>query len=412
MLIEAALVSIVVLLGAAMAALGLACAVMAVRTVTTDVARWRESRRSRTWHAVEGRIERAVVTRQGHGRRTTWGARVRYSFQVGGASRSGSRLRFATSLGQYDWDADRARADVAKHAPGTAVTVFFDPEAPDRAVLERNRIGLASGLALAALLLLAAFVLGGAGVHVLLGPFQEPPDFAPEELPSLAAQTGGFLFLLALVFAVVGATAARRARAQRELRLLVDGARESGGGSGGGKGVAVFGRAEAAGAIPLSAPPHGLPALAWRVRAVAAGVVVLEDQGGSDFTISSEHGPVRVRGGDARCELPRTRTLDDEAARDWVDEAWVGRDVPAPGTFFVESAILAPGDPVLAVGRLRVHGDGRATMSGDGDDAPLLLAAGPLAVLRQRLAAAGRRARICAWLTGCFVAGGAALLLC
>lgn len=410
-LIEAALVGFVVAVGAGITAIGVAAAVMAFRTAVTDVARWRQSRRSRLWQATDGRIERALITREGHGSRTIWGARVRYSYCVGGTNHQGSRVRFVTTFGQYARVADGARADVAKYAAGAAVTVYYDPADPARATLERNRTGLAFGLTVVVLLLIAAFALVGAGLHVLVGPMQEPPAFAPGELPPLAAQSGALLLLIAGTLAVLGASAARRARGQRSLQQFVDRAREYRGGSDAGKAVAVFGRADGSSAEPLRAPPHGVPALAYRVRAVAAGVPVLEQEARCDFNIASEHGPVRVHGQGARCELPRNRTTDDEAARAWVDAAWMGREGPAPGTFFVESAILAPGDQALAIGRLRVGRDGGLEIRAGGEDAPLLLAAEPLAVLRRRLRAPRRRATACAWASAASFVGAVVLLL-
>ena len=411
MLVEAALVTFVVLVGVALAALGLGMAWFAVRSLLADVAQWRESRRSRAWQPTEGRIVRAVVTLSGFGRRRTWGARIAYSYVAAGETRTASRVRFGTTLGQVSRASDGVHAEVARYAPGTAVTVFFSPTDPDRATLERNRPGLVGGLVLAALLMLAAAGTAIAGAYVVVGPFHDPPEFAAEELPPLTAQVGALLILLGIVLGGVAAGASRRARAQRPLQQLVDAAREYRGEPKTSDTVAVFGSAEAGATGAFAAPPGGEAALVYRVRVLDSGTAVVEDEGRGEFFVASDHGRLRVHADGALLELPRSRQGDDEAARAWVDAEFMQRDTPAPETFFVDSERLSPGAPVLVIGRVRRDHDGVPTLrAARGADPSLLIAAEPLAELRRRLGLATRRARVTAWAGAASFAAGVLFL--
>lgn len=402
----------VVLVGVALAALGLGMAGFAIRSLLADVAQWRESQRSRAWEPTDGRIVRAVVTLSGFGRRRTWGARIAYSYVAAGETRTGSRVRFGTTLGQVSRASDGVHAEVARYAPGTAVTVFFAPSDPDRATLERNRPGLVGGLVLAALLMLAAAGIGTAGAYVAIGPIDDPPAFAPEDLPPLTAQIGTLLIVLGTVLGGLATRTSRRARARRPLRMIVDAAHEYRGEASTSGTVAVFGRAEAGATGPLAAPPGGEAALVYRVRVLDSGSAVVEDEGRGEFFVASDHGRVRVQAVGALLELPRSRQGDDEAARAWVDAEFMQRDTPAPETFFVEREQLTPGALVLVIGRVRRDHDGVPTLrAARGADSSLVIAAEPLAELRHRLGLATRRARVTAWTSAASFAAGVLLVL-
>lgn len=101
---------------------------------------------SKLWPKTSGIVEEAKVNRNGKG--GTWPS-VRYRYSVHGEEHAGTRIAFVQE--------NRTRADcealVARHAPGTAVDVWYDPQRPAFSVLDRS--GNSNGLRI------AAWIIGG-----------------------------------------------------------------------------------------------------------------------------------------------------------------------------------------------------------------------------------------------------------
>ncbi len=122
-----------------------------------------EAAASRSWPAVEGQITRAeVIEHRIAGRGIsgrTYEPVVEYTYDVDGTPFTGSRLAFA--LTTRETLPAVAEAQIAPYQPGEAVTVYANPNAPQRSVLERRVdlqawLALGGGLALMAGHLLAA----------------------------------------------------------------------------------------------------------------------------------------------------------------------------------------------------------------------------------------------------------------
>lgn len=104
-----------------------------------------EVRRARSWIAVPGRIlsaksvSRAVrragsdVQEQGEDTELRNFADIVYEFSHAGKKYKGSRISIGEDLGNGD-----VAGQIKRYAPGTAVTVYANPDNPDQAVLERD----------------------------------------------------------------------------------------------------------------------------------------------------------------------------------------------------------------------------------------------------------------------------------
>lgn len=119
----------------------------------------RELDATRNWRSTWGRIERAEVDTfkaMSAGRDRRWitlhAPLITYSYTVGGQRFSSSRTHFGgrMSLSRDFW----ARRRIAKYESGTPVMVYYDPDTPTSAVLQRRSAGLGA-LWIAAIVLLA-----------------------------------------------------------------------------------------------------------------------------------------------------------------------------------------------------------------------------------------------------------------
>ncbi|NUM99937.1 MAG: DUF3592 domain-containing protein [Bryobacteraceae bacterium] len=123
----------------------------------------RRSRAARSWPRAEGRIVSAAVKEvtamagEGHAQ-TCYVPAVEYEYFAGGRAFLGDRINFGLVRGgSYS----SAQQTVARYCPGTAVSVVYDPAAPELAALEA-----ATSAAPAIILLLAGFVFGFLAVGV------------------------------------------------------------------------------------------------------------------------------------------------------------------------------------------------------------------------------------------------------
>ncbi|MGA3142773.1 MAG: DUF3592 domain-containing protein [Verrucomicrobiota bacterium] len=104
------------------------------------------------WLRTDGIIRSAKMTHEGGGRvGYTYGANVFYEYRVGGSNYTSTRVCF----GDYtSGDAAHARNILARYQPDAKITVFYDPDKPERAVLETGvHGGMWLGLGIGALFL-------------------------------------------------------------------------------------------------------------------------------------------------------------------------------------------------------------------------------------------------------------------
>ena len=95
---------------------------------------YQESRASQDWPSVEGEIRSSEVvsSRSSEGGRT-YRAEVTYRYTVDGVSYTGDRIQASTISSS---SGSRASAMHRKYPKGKSVKVFYNPERPDRALLE------------------------------------------------------------------------------------------------------------------------------------------------------------------------------------------------------------------------------------------------------------------------------------
>lgn len=114
------------------------------------------------WQRTDGIIRSAKMTHERDASNgNTDGASVSYEYQVDGSNYTGTRIYFGDYL---TGDAGHARNLLARYQPGAKMTVFCNPDKPERAVLETGIHGGAwLGLGIGALFLVfGTFGLSGA----------------------------------------------------------------------------------------------------------------------------------------------------------------------------------------------------------------------------------------------------------
>lgn len=124
------------------------------------------ARDSQKWPSVQGVLEHAwVETREytqsvSHNQRfrVSYFPQVRYRYTVAGQTYEGGRINIGAQVGSSKRDAERI---LAPYPPGSTVEVFYDPAAPENAVLERgiNKTPVYAGLAMLALAVVLGMVL-------------------------------------------------------------------------------------------------------------------------------------------------------------------------------------------------------------------------------------------------------------
>lgn len=134
----------------------------------------KKARASQSWNKATGTItqaslkEHASSGQEDHITTINYEPRVEYTYEVSGVSYMGKRIAFGANTFNYN----KAREIVGRYPPGSAVTVNYDPQKPEEAVLETQAQGgtifLVVGMILAALGLtsccaaLALLVVGAA----------------------------------------------------------------------------------------------------------------------------------------------------------------------------------------------------------------------------------------------------------
>ena len=133
----------------------------------------KKSEESQSWSATSGRVTQAYIresqTRDDEGfLTTTYYPEVRYTYEVMGVEYTGHQISFGGGVG-----GNRGKADetLTQYPVGKNVTVYYDPNSPEEAVIER-RMGSQTMLILGVVFTLigvcTACIGGGAGIAALL----------------------------------------------------------------------------------------------------------------------------------------------------------------------------------------------------------------------------------------------------
>ena len=137
------------LLFSLLSTIGVVLAVVGLGLVAVGLRRMGQASRSRRWPTVQGTVVSAIVkSRQvpatpdpgedaeeaaARAPQTVYRPEVTYTYEVDGRRLTGTTLNLE---GLELSNEERVRAHAARYAPGQSVTVYYDPAAPERAVLE------------------------------------------------------------------------------------------------------------------------------------------------------------------------------------------------------------------------------------------------------------------------------------
>jgi hypothetical protein len=130
-----------------------------------------ESKASQSWpstvgHVVEARVRESTSTDSDGDSQTRYSPYVKYEYDVAGRSYLGERLVFgpiATSPRP-----NKIQAVLGRYPPGTQVTVYYDPENPKDAVLERRAGAVSASVIVGIALLCVSACLCVPGVGSIL----------------------------------------------------------------------------------------------------------------------------------------------------------------------------------------------------------------------------------------------------
>lgn len=96
---------------------------------------WMRARASRSWPSVSGRVTESTLDVERRADKSdSYMPRVRYEYAVKGESYESSQLNFWGSIGGSRATAERT---TARYPAGAQVTVYYNPETPSEAVLDR-----------------------------------------------------------------------------------------------------------------------------------------------------------------------------------------------------------------------------------------------------------------------------------
>ncbi len=98
----------------------------------------RAARASRAWPATQGTIVSSELFTSGRGKSRWYKAQISYTFTVSGQSYTGQRVFFGDSRSS---NMGREQKVVDRYQAGAPVEVFYDPQQPQEAVLERRTGG-------------------------------------------------------------------------------------------------------------------------------------------------------------------------------------------------------------------------------------------------------------------------------
>ena len=130
-----------------------------------------EASQMRSWVPVEARVLSAGYTTNS-GDSDTWEAYAQYTYTYGGANYTADRVNISSggdNIGDYQRDTGN-RLSAAK-SRGAPITVYVDPDNPQRAIIDRNvRWGLMGFKSI------FLFVFGGVGLGLLIAAWRAPKE--------------------------------------------------------------------------------------------------------------------------------------------------------------------------------------------------------------------------------------------
>jgi hypothetical protein len=122
-----------------------------------------EAAGSNSWPSTAGVIEEATIqtrhsTDSDGSTNTSYSPHVRYSYRVGGADYSSTKISFGFGVGSSNYN--KAQQWLAGYPQGKQVPVYYDPANPQNAVLERAARGSTTGYVLGVIFIALGICMG------------------------------------------------------------------------------------------------------------------------------------------------------------------------------------------------------------------------------------------------------------
>lgn len=104
---------------------------------TTAIKDWRHYRESENWVPVTAQIVSGNISARRGSKSTSYVLDIKYSYKVLGQSYENNQFSFGSEGTGYD-TRKKAEGILAKYPIGNQVTIYYDPNNPQQAVLERK----------------------------------------------------------------------------------------------------------------------------------------------------------------------------------------------------------------------------------------------------------------------------------
>jgi hypothetical protein len=105
--------------------------------VLAGVRTYRKSNQASNWNTATGKITSSEVTHTS-GSKIQYYSRIEYEYSVLGTNYISNKVTFAQLMGIDDTAKGAAEGKVKKFPAGSAVTVYYDPGDPRRAVIQKG----------------------------------------------------------------------------------------------------------------------------------------------------------------------------------------------------------------------------------------------------------------------------------
>ncbi|MBP6178454.1 MAG: DUF3592 domain-containing protein [Anaerolineales bacterium] len=117
---------------------GLIFFLAALMAASRAVKDWQKYRASQHWLNANGQILNTYISTQGSANKgKSHQVHISYSYEVMGQGYQGNQLSFGSEGNSYDTRSS-AEKEIARFPEGSPVTVYYDPDRPAEAVLERK----------------------------------------------------------------------------------------------------------------------------------------------------------------------------------------------------------------------------------------------------------------------------------
>ncbi|MBI5946392.1 MAG: DUF3592 domain-containing protein [Chloroflexi bacterium] len=116
---------------------GVVFLLVSLLAATTAIKDWRRYRESENWAPAVAQIVSGNISAQRGSKSTSYVVNVRYAYSVLGQSYEGGQFSFGSEGTGYD-TRKKAEKVIAQYPAGSQAAIYYDPNNPQQAVLERK----------------------------------------------------------------------------------------------------------------------------------------------------------------------------------------------------------------------------------------------------------------------------------